>query len=48
MCTRLRRVSKEAIKHSDSQFEELIEQVGDSQRERKKKTRKEAGSGRVG
>lgn len=36
MCTRLRRVSKEAIKHSDSQFEELIEQVADSQRERER------------
>lgn len=45
MCTRLRRVSKEAIKHSDSQFEELIEQVGDSQRERQKE---EAENGRVG
>lgn len=44
MCTRLRRVSKEAIKHSDSQFEELIEQVADSQRERETE---EAGS-RVG
>lgn len=37
MCTRLRRVSKEAIKHSDSQFEELIEQVADSQRERQRR-----------
>lgn len=45
MCTRLRRVSKEAIKHSDSQFEELIEQVADSQREREKDRKRMQGAG---
>lgn len=40
MCRRLRQVSKEAIKHSDSQFEELIEQVGDSQGENRDRKRR--------
>lgn len=36
-------MSKEAIKHSDSQFEELIEQVADSQRERETGGREQSG-----